>query len=342
MRSFHSSHRAAAVEQFQAQKSLMAIEIPPPKMNDTSSHRFSRRLSVASDPNQSAPARQPRRHSHTSSLSTLIFPQPDGAAGPHFVRTLDDTPKKRRGSILNFFPPLQVTGESRSSKTTSRPSISASTLSYRSSAQQSTLFGTQYSGSSTGLSDSSAGGPFLRPNYSRSSFSLFQRSSSAITDTEGEEVLRPPPPVGSIRSRSSSPARSLKQHASMIKLAFTKSSASASTDADKENDDSGAAPSLSPPPLPLRTRMRIGRSKMKKLIIGGVPEDQPGKFGAVRRWCEGFGAVEKITRAQNGELHVYFRDPRVAETVCRVRAMVLIKGAGSVQLSWFTGSKPPL
>ncbi|KDR85420.1 hypothetical protein GALMADRAFT_359499 [Galerina marginata CBS 339.88] len=79
--------------------------------------------------------------------------------------------------------------------------------------------------------------------------------------------------------------------------------------------------------------------KKKKLIISGVGVTEVRKFEGIKRWCESFGDVRQITRMPNGDLQIDFRDPEVADTVCRVRAKVTIAGVGSVQLSWIAGNK---
>ncbi|KAJ7492408.1 hypothetical protein FB451DRAFT_531471 [Mycena latifolia] len=78
--------------------------------------------------------------------------------------------------------------------------------------------------------------------------------------------------------------------------------------------------------------------KKKKLVISGIAAGDTRKFEAAKRWCESFGEVSQITRMPNDDLHVHFRNAEVADTVCRVRAKVYIRGVGSVQLSWYTGN----
>ncbi|KAJ3488203.1 hypothetical protein NLI96_g3035 [Meripilus lineatus] len=82
------------------------------------------------------------------------------------------------------------------------------------------------------------------------------------------------------------------------------------------------------------------RKKKRKLIISGIPLHDEKRYEGVRKWCEGFGEVNTITRNSNGDLHVDFRRAEVAETVCRLHARVFIGGVGSVGLSWFTGKRP--
>ncbi|KAF7307113.1 hypothetical protein MIND_00504700 [Mycena indigotica] len=79
------------------------------------------------------------------------------------------------------------------------------------------------------------------------------------------------------------------------------------------------------------------RKKKKTLVISGISAVDTRKFEAAKRWCESFGELLQIVRMPNGDLHVHFRNAEVADTVCRVRAKVYIRGVGSVQLSWCTG-----
>ncbi|KAJ6504399.1 hypothetical protein DFH09DRAFT_1251976 [Mycena vulgaris] len=69
--------------------------------------------------------------------------------------------------------------------------------------------------------------------------------------------------------------------------------------------------------------------RKKKLVISGIAAGDTRKFEACK-------AV--ITRMPNDDLHVHFRNAEVADTVCRLRAKVYIRGVGSVQLSWYTGN----
>ncbi|KAF6766620.1 hypothetical protein DFP72DRAFT_985609 [Ephemerocybe angulata] len=81
------------------------------------------------------------------------------------------------------------------------------------------------------------------------------------------------------------------------------------------------------------------QKKRKRLVISGVGVHETRKFEGVKRWCETFGEIRQITRVANGDLHIDFRRPDVADTVCRIRAKVFIAGVGSVYLSWTTGDK---
>lgn len=82
-----------------------------------------------------------------------------------------------------------------------------------------------------------------------------------------------------------------------------------------------------------------GLKKRKRLVISGVSVHETRKFEGVKQWCETFGEIRQITRVANGDLHIDFRRPEVADTVCRVRAKVFIAGVGSVYLSWTTSDK---
>ncbi|KAK7695341.1 hypothetical protein QCA50_002532 [Cerrena zonata] len=82
------------------------------------------------------------------------------------------------------------------------------------------------------------------------------------------------------------------------------------------------------------------RKKKRKLVITGVPVGDKRRTDALLKWCQTFGEVSQITRAQNGDLYIDFKSSEVADTVCRLNARVYIAGVGSVGLSWFTGKRP--
>ncbi|KAF5364800.1 hypothetical protein D9758_009294 [Tetrapyrgos nigripes] len=77
------------------------------------------------------------------------------------------------------------------------------------------------------------------------------------------------------------------------------------------------------------------KGKKRKLVVSGIGKEDETALGAVKTWCESFGQVKHIARRPNGDLHVDFKRASVAETVCRVKAGVYIRGAGSVELSWY-------
>ncbi|KAF8215989.1 hypothetical protein K438DRAFT_1799877 [Mycena galopus ATCC 62051] len=87
-----------------------------------------------------------------------------------------------------------------------------------------------------------------------------------------------------------------------------------------------------------RVSFALARKRKKRLIISGIASGDTRKFEAAKRWCEGFGEVSQITRMPNDDLHVHFRNADVADTVCRLRAKVYIRGVGSVQLSWYVAT----
>ncbi|KAH9059595.1 hypothetical protein EDB87DRAFT_1735553 [Lactarius vividus] len=73
----------------------------------------------------------------------------------------------------------------------------------------------------------------------------------------------------------------------------------------------------------------------KRLIVSGLEEGNLDAELAVKRWCESFGELRRISR-KDGALHVSWKKASVADTVCRLEARVFIKGVGSVALSWIT------
>ncbi|KAF8268343.1 hypothetical protein EI94DRAFT_1700326 [Lactarius quietus] len=73
----------------------------------------------------------------------------------------------------------------------------------------------------------------------------------------------------------------------------------------------------------------------KRLVVSGLEEGNLDAELAVKRWCESFGEIRRISR-KDGALHVSWKKASVADTVCRLEARVFIKGVGSVALSWIT------
>ncbi|KAH9985652.1 hypothetical protein BJV74DRAFT_554158 [Russula compacta] len=73
----------------------------------------------------------------------------------------------------------------------------------------------------------------------------------------------------------------------------------------------------------------------KRLVVSGLEEGNLDAELAVKRWCESFGELRRISR-KDGALHVSWKKSSVADTVCRLEARVFIKGVGSVGLSWIT------
>ncbi|KAI9507878.1 hypothetical protein F5148DRAFT_1149443 [Russula earlei] len=73
----------------------------------------------------------------------------------------------------------------------------------------------------------------------------------------------------------------------------------------------------------------------KRLVVSGLEKGNLDAELAVKRWCESFGELRRISR-KDGALHVSWKKASVADTVCRLEARVYIKGVGSVGLSWVT------
>ncbi|KAI0776393.1 hypothetical protein BC629DRAFT_1290483 [Irpex lacteus] len=74
------------------------------------------------------------------------------------------------------------------------------------------------------------------------------------------------------------------------------------------------------------------RRRKKKLIVCGM--DSHFNEEALLAWCELHGAVRRFERRENGDIHVYWKEWEVADTVCRVNAQVYIKNVGRVGLTW--------
>ncbi|KAF8480289.1 hypothetical protein DFH94DRAFT_469178 [Russula ochroleuca] len=71
----------------------------------------------------------------------------------------------------------------------------------------------------------------------------------------------------------------------------------------------------------------------KRLIVSGLEEGNLDAELAVKRWCESFGEIRRISH-KDGALHVSWKKASVADM-----ARVYIKDVGSVGLSWITESR---
>jgi len=69
--------------------------------------------------------------------------------------------------------------------------------------------------------------------------------------------------------------------------------------------------------------------------VSGLEEGNLDAELAVKRWCESFGELRRISH-KDGALHVSWKKASVADMVCRLEARVYIKDVGSVGLSWIT------
>ncbi|TEB38954.1 hypothetical protein FA13DRAFT_421004 [Coprinellus micaceus] len=103
-------------------------------------------------------------------------------------------------------------------------------------------------------------------------------------------------------------------------------------DLDCDQQHYVASQALPPPTLPTHHKRESARSSIsfsshfgsigskaqrrkKRLVISGVGVHETRKFEGVKRWCENFGEIRQITRVANGDLHIDFRRPEVADTV---------------------------
>ncbi|KAF7311100.1 hypothetical protein HMN09_00654200 [Mycena chlorophos] len=183
----------------------------------------------------------------------------------------------------------------------------------------------------------------------RAGASSFRGPTSTIS-CDGYLGMAPPPrtPLGSIRAASAMSNDGFVGMPARVPLAPKPRASRLANSAQSESivsrlkDGSEVAYS---PESKSRTLPRVSfaslspRKKQKRLVISGIAPADARKFEAAKRWCESFGELTQILRMPNGDLHVYFRNAEVADTVCRVRAKVFIRGVGSVQLSWCTGTE---
>ncbi|KAF8973635.1 hypothetical protein BDZ97DRAFT_1912111 [Flammula alnicola] len=290
----------------------------------------------------------PPQHNRSSSLSTLTF----SASHQPTKFPPAATSSKWRPTVLGHFNQSSASqisiGTSEAPCTPSRPSISSgdtyatSTTSRTTTTLDSNIPTTP---SKISLFDSIR----LRSNKSPKSVSTFSvaSTSSVRLSTQTTAIVNDTPTHGTDYSKGSMSSR---------RIPFAPRPGSVLDNRDNEDD-------LDPPPtyrfnkhestrpmIPHSSSGTLNRVKFsslnsrthrkkKKLIISGVGVTETRKFEGIKRWCESFGEVRQISRMPNGDLQIDFRDPEVADTVCRVRAKVFIAGVGSVQLSWIAGNK---
>ena len=60
----------------------------------------------------------------------------------------------------------------------------------------------------------------------------------------------------------------------------------------------------------------IASRKRRILVVSGITATETLRLDGLTRWCEARGEVRSIVRMPNGDLHVDFRDPDVADRVC--------------------------
>jgi len=59
----------------------------------------------------------------------------------------------------------------------------------------------------------------------------------------------------------------------------------------------------------------IASRKRRILVVSGISAAETLRLDGLTRWCEARGEVRSIVRVPNGDLHVDFRDPDVADRV---------------------------
>ncbi|KAJ6621090.1 hypothetical protein B0H10DRAFT_2215360 [Mycena sp. CBHHK59/15] len=296
-------------------------------------------------PRSSSGSGSVQHHGRSSSLSTLNVPgekTPPPSAGK----------SRWRPSVLGHFgmSASQTSVVPSDTLHTSRPSISSNhtytTTTLTTTDGEMPITPPQSSVSESIRARSRSYGCMLVPVDTLSSLSLWSGPSPSYLD----ELSRSP--LGSTRGATST--MSCDGYLGMpprVPLGPKLGSGLATTN---NNQEAKVAPPLKPSNRPevaysseskSRTLPRVSFASLgtrgkrrKKLVISGIAAGETRKFEAAKRWCESFGEVSQITRMPNSDLHVHFRDAEVADTVCRLRAAVYIRGVGSVQLSWYTGN----
>ncbi|PPQ67127.1 hypothetical protein CVT25_005728 [Psilocybe cyanescens] len=309
---------------------------------------FPRTPRSSTGPSSLADATISQQHTRSSSLGTLatsVSHQPT-------INGCSSTSAKWRPSVLGHFPQSSISqlsiGGSDIQYTPSRPSISSGDTytTWNTSRTTTTLDSiAPTSPSKTSVLES------LRIRKRKSSKAL----SNMFAASNSSVQLPTAQTGGTIRAENNGAIHGKGKSSQRVPLA-PKQVDSSLDNHDNEDD-------LDPPPVyrfnkhePNRTGLPYSSSgslprvkfsslnsrtqrKKKRLIISGVGVAETRKLEGIKRWCESFGDVRNISRIPNGDLQIDFRDPEVADTVCRIRAKVFIVGVGSVQVSWVSGNK---
>ncbi|KAJ7070826.1 hypothetical protein C8F01DRAFT_973949 [Mycena amicta] len=278
------------------------------------------------------------RHKKSSSLSTLSAFMGTSESEP-VVGVVTPSKSRWRPSVLGHFgisasQPSILSPETQSTHARSRPSISSNTT-YTTTTQ----------------TDSDLP---ITPPRSSAGESVRTRNRSYGTNStiscDGYIGMPPRAPLGSIRVTSTMSSDGFIGMPARVPLAPKPGSPLANSNLQLESilnqpmKENRPQIAYSPESNKSRTLPRVSfaalgsRKKKKRLVISGIAADDSRKFEAAKRWCESFGELSQILRMPNGDLHVHFRNAEVADTVCRVRAKVYIRGVGSVQLSWYMGT----
>ncbi|KAF9527719.1 hypothetical protein CPB83DRAFT_836316 [Crepidotus variabilis] len=297
----------------------------------------------------------------TQSTSTFYPPSPSRSQEPKPNQAIRfSTPSKWRPSVLGHFHHQPSASQSsitvsEAQSSPSRPSISSSTgeTYSASNATTTTLESSSIQGSVSKISlfDSIR----LRSHTNRSTRTI----SSILSSSQATDVKHELSKMDEEAEDSTSSSHGKQKSTARKPLSPKSGSQLDNIDDEDDLDDyqptrtfrggNGAASSTRPPihysSNSTLTRVKFAsigsrsQRKRKKLIISGIGASEARKFEGVKRWCESFGDIRSINRMPNGDLMIDFRDPEVADTVCRIRAKVFIAGVGSVQLSWVIGNK---
>ncbi|KAJ7675394.1 hypothetical protein B0H17DRAFT_1140317 [Mycena rosella] len=283
------------------------------------------------------------QHTRSSSLSTLNILGENNSLPP------PSTPKSRwRPSVLGHFgmsPSQASVVPADTLHTRSRPSISSNhtytttTLTTTDSDMPATP--PQSSGAESSRARSRSYGSMLQSADNASSFSFWSGTSPSYLDILERS------PLGSTRATSTMSCEGYIGMPPRVPFGPKPGSRLATSNKDpaprpvKQGPEVAYSSETKSRTLPRVSFASLGTraKRKKKLVISGIAAGDTRKFDAAKRWCESFGEVSQITRMPNDDLHVHFRNAEVADTVCRVRAKVYIRGVGSVQLSWYTGNR---
>ncbi|KAH9486539.1 hypothetical protein JR316_0000604 [Psilocybe cubensis] len=291
-----------------------------------------------------------QQHTRSSSLGTIAT-----SASNHLAATTNpraSAPAKWRPSVLGHFPQSSISqlsvGGSDIQCAPSRPSVSSGdTYTTWNTSRTTTTLESVAPTSPSKISVFES----LRVRKRKSSKTLSKMFSASISSVQ----LSSPQTDGPNQNEHNSATLGKGKATQRIPLAL-KHQSSPNENHDDEDD-------LDPPPvyrfnkhepnrsgIPYPSSSSLNRVKFsslnsrthrkkKKLIVSGVSVTETRKFEGIKRWCESFGDIRNISRMPNGDLQIDFRDPEVADTVCRIRAKVFIAGVGSVQVSWISGNK---
>ncbi|KIY69144.1 hypothetical protein CYLTODRAFT_452861 [Cylindrobasidium torrendii FP15055 ss-10] len=292
---------------------------------------------VATTSSPLRPSLLPSRSGSIKGFSTHARSFSAGAASvtPSDSSALPSPVRKRRPSVFGHFPsPSTLSVQpSETAYTPSRPSLSSTN----------THTSTTITDLTTPLSKVSFSEPFPEPIRARSMSHgplLYDwREDGTDVLSEADAVTERASTPGTIVTNGSRKLKKPRSARAPLSTTFCADANLPPTDKPHVAFSSGSKGKSSSMPRVSFPSLSSRSQKKKKLVISGISVYDVKRFDGARQWCETFGEVERIVRMPNGDLHVHFQKAEVADTVCRLRAKVYIAGVGSVDLSWYTGSK---